>query len=328
MYRFQNLSMPYSKQEEAQLQKRTMSGARGFATIVLVLAATPELAQAQEAVVDQQDDQVPAGIASSFALPTEELLLRKHDDTIANVLDGLTITPSISLPFNAHPLGGRDTGSLTGGSPTASLSLRYQPVGYWFVQATLFAYLDPKHRAAWNPDFTYSFGYEDWHPYTLSLVYSNYANNRFSPHEGDPVSPVDHGTISLGWKAPLPRSLGRLFLIDQKRTIDCRIGLNVTPRYDRSDGTTGSWKTSANFGCRYPVSQRIYVDVNVFAYGSGQQPWDPDFTYSFGLFDYRSNRFSIQYANYSGNRFPGRTRSPNSGRFIDGGISLSWNHGF
>lgn len=317
---------------EVQSQKKVTQGEPCLAALVpaliAALAAAPELVRAQEAVEIRPEDQVPAAMASSFAIPASDLLHRKHDSTLANVLDGLTITSAIGLPLNTQTIGGRQSGDLTSGSPTASVSLRYQPVGYWFAQASFIAYLDPSRRARWNPDFTYSFGYDDWHPYTFSFIYSNYANNRFSPAKSEPVSPLDHGTVSLGWKAPLPRRLARLFLIDETQSINCRVGLNATPRYDQNDGTTGSWKTSANFGCRYPVVGRFYIDLNLFAYGHGQQPWDPDFTYGFGLFDYRSNRFSIQYANYSGNRFPGHRRAANSGRFVDGGISISWNHGF
>ena len=70
------------------------------------------------------------------------------------------------------------------------------------------------------------------------------------------------------------------------------------------------------------------LDFTAFAYDHGQQPWDPDFTYGFGLFDYRSNRVSIQYSNYSGNRFPWRKSKAGTGRFKDGGLLVSWSKGF
>jgi hypothetical protein len=44
--------------------------------------------------------------------------------------------------------------------------------------------------------------------------------------------------------------------------------------------------------------------------------------------DYRTNHFSIIYANYSGNRYPGREASPATGHFLNGGVFISWNHGF
>jgi hypothetical protein len=59
-----------------------------------------------------------------------------------------------------------------------------------------------------------------------------------------------------------------------------------------------------------------------------QQPWDPDFTYGFGYFDFHSGTFSVQYNNYSGNRFPWRHRGPHTGTFAYGGISISWGYGF
>jgi hypothetical protein len=305
---------------------------RSVVVNVVSLAGTcsPVLAQSLDGPppAESSGDPVLDGINSSFAFPVNDLLHRKHDSTIANLLDGLTVTPAIGIPLTSEQAGGVTTGALNSASTTANVTLRYQPVGHWFAQATVYGYLQPERRARWNPDFTYSFGYDDWHPYTFSLVYSNYANNRFSPRKGDPVTPFGHGTVSLGWKAPMPDKLARLLLVGEGRQINCRVGLNASPRYDRNDGGTGNWKTSANLGCRYPFTDRLFVDVNLFAYAHGQQPWDPDYTYSFGLFDYRSNRFSIQYANYSGNRFPGRSRARNSGRFKDGGISISWNHGF
>lgn len=308
------------------MRKRDLFDKIGLLAVTGTLFSSPALAQ--DSSEGRPAHPIAEGITNSFTIPSQELLRKKHDSTIANIVDGLTVTPAIGLPLSTRSIGAHNNGALTSGCKIASLSMRYQPAGYWFAQMTYVAYLEPAKRAAWNPDFTYSFGYDDWHPYTLSLVYSNYANNRFSPRKGDPATPFDHGNIALGWKAPVPRRIARLFLIDPNQTINCRVGLNATPRFDQNDGTTGSWKSFANFGCRYPFTKLLYVDLNVFAYAHGQQPWDPDYTYSFGLFDYRQNRFSIQYANYSGNRFPGHARSPQSGRFVDGGITISWTHGF
>lgn len=320
--------MTYRHSEIAQLERQLTAGTSATAGMMLAALAWPAPVLAQETEADSGDNAIGEGISSSFAVPVDELLRREHDSPVAELLDGLTVTPALNLPLARDQAGAQTNGAQGSASPTASLSLRYQPAGYWFAQASMYKYLDTDRRAPWNPDFTYSFGYDDWHPYTLSLVYSNYANNRFSPRKGDPVSPITHGTLTLGWKAPMPKRLSRLLLADDEQTIDCRMGLNTSPRFDLEDGSAGSWKTYANVGCRYPFTSRLYVDLNLFAYARGQQPWDPDFTYAFGLFDYRSNRFSIQYANYSGNRFPGRKRSPRSGRFADGGISISWNHGF
>ncbi len=69
-----------------------------------------------------------------------------------------------------------------------------------------------------------------------------------------------------------------------------------------------------------------YFDVNVFCYPKSgqQQPWDPDYTYGFGFPDWHPGSFSIQYNNYSGNRFSSEDRAENTGKFRDGTITASW----
>jgi len=309
-------------------------GSRRATVALIVLAGTwQQAAWAQDASGssaenDSTGEQIVDGIGSSFALPFDDFSVRRHDSEARELLTGLTVTPGLYLPFSRASVGGRTIGEQASGSPALRLNLTYQPLGHWFARVTLHRYLDKSRRAPWDPDFTYSFGYDDWHPYTFSLVYSNYSNNRFDPKPRAPVSRLSEGTIALGWKAPMPKALARPLLIDQSLQIDCRIGLNASPRYERDDGSRGRWKRSAQLGCRYPFTRRLYLDFTAFAYDHGQQPWDPDFTYGFGLFDYRSNRVSLQYSNYSGNRFPWRKSKAGTGRFKDGGLLVSWSKTF
>ncbi len=269
-----------------------------------------------------------AGARSSFALPLEDLQVRHHESELREMLEGLTVTPSLYVPFGSGTAGSGANGVAAPTSPVARLGLRYQPVGYWFAQMDINAYLEPSRRQEWDPDFSYSMGYDDWHPYTFSLVYSNYSNSRFAPAPGEPVTRLDYGTIALGYKAPMPRALARPLLIDDSLSIDCRADVSLTPAYDRDAGGVGHWKSSVSLGCRYPFTKRLYLDFKAYAWGHGQQPWDPDFTYGFGLFDYRSNHLSVQYANYSGNRFPWRHGREDTGKFRNGGLLISWSHAF
>ncbi len=271
---------------------------------------------------------VAAGMLGSFAFPVRDLLVRKKDSPILDLLDGLTIGPGLALPLTSKRVGTGQSGDRLSGSSTVSIGFHYQPVGFWYAQIAISAYLEPRRRSSWNGDFTYGFGYDDYHPYTFSLSYSNYGNNRFSPAKGDPASELDHGAISLAWKAPLPDPIARPFLIDPTLSINCHIGLDASPRYDTSAGRTESWKTSTSLSCNYPITTHLFGSFTAYVYEHGQQPWDPDFTYTFGLADYRSDHFSIIYANYSGNRYPGRPLSPGTGRFLDGGLFINWNHGF
>jgi hypothetical protein len=276
---------------------------------------------------------VLAGIGGSFAFPFGDLLLRKHDSALLELLDGLTVAPGLAVPLDSRRTGVDGAGASKSGdrlsaSSTLALSFHYQPVGFWFAQISVATYLEPHKRSAWNGDFTYGFGYDDYHPYTFSLTYSNYGDNRFAPLPGQSVTEFDHGAIYLAWKAPVPERLARPFLIDQSLTINCHVGYSASPRYDTASGGAESWKTAANLDCVYPLTAHLFGEFNALKYQRGQQPWDPDFTYSFGMADYRTNHFSIIYANYSGNRYPGRATSPNTGHFANGGVFISWNHGF
>ena len=60
---------------------------------------------------------------------------------------------------------------------TLNLSLRYSPYSFWFANIT--SRLPVRDTSRYTADFRYSFGYDDWHANTVSLVYSNYGDNHF-----------------------------------------------------------------------------------------------------------------------------------------------------
>jgi hypothetical protein len=273
------------------------------------------------------------GLLSSFSLPLQDLFIKKYDSEWRNLLSGLTMGVAFDYPLSSTSRQG-GVGSLSQGErgangATLRLALKYNPLSYWFFSTTLYKYLDESQQASWNPDFTYSFGYDDWHPYTLSLVYANYGGNRFRPEArlGEKFTRFDEGTWSLGWKFRLPGFVEEALTVHPTGGIDCASYINVAPRYvDQSSGTRKNWKQSFSFGCKYTVYKWWYVNFLLYYYPhpDQQQPWDPDFTYGFGFFDFHPGTISLQYNNYSGNRFPWRDKSPETGRFKDGSITLSW----
>lgn len=59
-------------------------------------------------------------------------------------------------------------------------SMQYSPISYFFGNMTIRVPL--QNTSKYSTDFVYSFGYDDWHPGTFSLVYGNYNdNNSFFP---------------------------------------------------------------------------------------------------------------------------------------------------
>ncbi len=252
------------------------------------------------------------------------------------LLHGFSGSLSAGMPLDlsqAETTEGEGQRARVGNTPTLKATVKYNPVSAWFATGTAYIYLDRDLQEEWNPDFSYVFGYDDWRPYTFSLVYSNYGGNRFSPDraQGAEVTEFDEGTVSLGWKFPIPDRLAKPFVVASDGGIGCIIGYNVSPRYfDLRSSENRSWKQAASLGCKYIITGNWYLNWTAFYYPKEyqQQPWDPDYTYGFGYFDWRPGTISLQYNNYSGNRFPGRQRGDETGRFIDGELSVSWSWSF
>jgi|GEM_PF-6704670 len=235
----------------------------------------------------------------------------------------------IDYPLRTNENG--DVGAGTQGepavSPTFQAEFRVEPVSYWFGSIAFYRYLYGDRQRPWNPDFTYTFGYDDWHPDTISLVYGNYAGNRLRPASSETHAHFSEGTWSLGYKFRMPKALDPIFKADEKHEVICIVNAHVTPRYTTlQDTSLQKYKRALSLGCRYMLPSNLYANLTVFYYPdhSQQQPWDPDFTYSFGYFDWRPGTISVQYNNYSGNRFAWRNGNDGQGGFRAGSVSVFW----
>jgi hypothetical protein len=114
------------------------------------------------------EDEVWKGVFSSFSAPLGQFL----DDSAEESLNyRLAFDQPADRAKSTSP--GAGTQGAPAKSPTLQFGLKYVPLTSWFLNVNFFRYLSPESQKPWNPDFTYSFGYDDWHPYTFSLQYSN-----------------------------------------------------------------------------------------------------------------------------------------------------------
>jgi hypothetical protein len=304
------------------------------AALLCALAASGAAAaqEAAPAAPPSLRDEIRGGLRGSFAVPWRDLLKKDHPSEWRNLLAGFSGSISYGYPLKkTAPQPGTGAGSegdLGTHSQVLAATVTCRPLGGWFAGATAYHYVDPELQASWNPDFTYVFGYDDWHPYTLSLTYANYGGNRWSPDRGagERRTRFRQGSWSLGWKFGLPPRLDRFF-VAPGGSLGCNTSLNLTPEYtDLAAGGLRHGKTSLSLGCKYTLRGWWYVNVraNLYPESAQQQPWDPDFTYGFGYFDWHPGTVSVQYNNYSGNRFPGRRHAPGTGRFQDGSLTVSY----
>lgn len=273
-------------------------------------------------------DEVWSTMRTSFSLPVEDI--GKKPGIFVGSINAwvpLRAVFPLAVPFDpANPS--------TQGPPPNNLlafaSATYFPLGYWFLNFSYFQFIGRKEVLPWHPDFTYSFGYNDWHMYTFSLIYGNYGGNRFAPDaaKGEQVTRFDQGTWSLGFKFPAPQFMRSLMEFHPTSNVQHLLNLNVIPSYyNVSTSRFEQWQTFLSLQTRYNIFDYFFGMLTLFYYPNAaqQQPWNPDFTYGFGYANWNSFTVSVQYNNYSGNRFPWNKPAESTGNFLDGIVSVSFN---
>ncbi len=268
------------------------------------------------------------GFQRSFALPLNQLL-----DSERHWYHGFSGSISYQYPLDSSVINpqGNPLGGIEGINQNLSATIKYSPIDHWFIQLTAVNYLDNGLQQPWEPDFTYVFGYSDWRPYTFSLVYANFSGNRWSSSTMQKTTNFKHGSWTLGWKFPVAKKLHHWFSLFEDAAMNCQLNYSYTAEYfDLIKSDYLANQQSAQLGCKYTITGNWYVNFNLFYYPKSQQkqPWNPDFTYGLGYFDWRPGTFSLQYNNYSGNRFPGNFGSPTTGRFKDGTLMIAWSWAF
>ena len=92
----------------------------------------------------------------------------------------------------------------------------------------------------------------------------------------------------------------------------------------------GNGRTTFGVSANYMIARSIYIESAVYFYLNAaqvKQPWDPDFSYGFGYFDYRPFRFSLTYGNWVINRFPWNPASNYTYYgLLDGNLRLIFNY--
>ncbi|WP_042528411.1 hypothetical protein [Yersinia ruckeri] len=204
-------------------------------------------------------------------------------------------------------------------------SMQYSPISYFFANMSIRVPL--QNASKYSTNYVYSFGYDDWHPGTFSLVYGNYSdNNSFFPAAGAQSTRFEQGGWTLGYKFTLPKVIESALLINKDDSIGCQVGYSYVPRYfSDASSTIKENKNSFLGSCGYTLQQHYFFRLSAFYFPDHQQqqPWDYDYSYSFGYTSgYAPGSWSIHYDNYSGTRYPWRQDA--NANFRSGTINLSW----
>ncbi|HXB40659.1 MAG TPA: hypothetical protein VNZ49_08960 [Bacteroidia bacterium] len=192
------------------------------------------------------------------------------------------------------------------------------------VNTTFFVDFNKKATARWISDYSYTIGRYNWRPNKFNYGYENYLNNKYTDDIATFGEKFLEGYYFLSYSNNLPEKWTKAIAFDGTTNIKfiyfTRYAIKYRDEFDITHGGLTNGKSTFGLALRYTIYKNIYVESAVYYYTEPfkRQPWDPDFTYGFGYFDWRSFRLSITYGNWAINRFPGnKTSYPDYG-FIDG----------
>lgn len=197
------------------------------------------------------------------------------------------------------------------------------------VNSTFYVDFNRKAAARWIADYSYSIGRYNWRPYRFNFGYENYINNKYTDDFDQFLEKFTEGYYFLSYNATVPDEIVKKVRLDSTTSIKFVPFVRYAFRYrDPAEVVHYDGKPTAGMSCRATLFRNFYVEGAVYYYFQPmftQLPWDPDYSYGFGYFDWRSFRMSITYGNWAINRFSGKNKLyPNYG-FLDGQFKIMVN---
>jgi hypothetical protein len=195
---------------------------------------------------------------------------------------------------------------------------------------TFYKNLNRSTNVRWLSDYEYSIGRYNWRSNKFNYGYENYANNKYSDDLKTFGDKFLEGYYFISYSHSLAKGLTRKISLDSSTNLKfvyfVRYSIKYRDQFNVSHGSLFSGKPTLGGGLRITLYKNIYVESAVYFYFNPkvqQQPWDPDYSYGFGYFNYHSFRCSLTYANWAVNRFPWNesTAYSNYG-FLDGNFRL------
>ena len=198
---------------------------------------------------------------------------------------------------------------------------------------TFFKNFNSEASARWISDYTYSIGRYTWKPNKFNYGYENYGNNKYSDNFKIFTERFLEGYYFLSYSHNLSKSLTDKIKLDSttnvKFTYFARYAIKYRDEYNILHGGLFQGKPTIGAGIRLTLFWDIYAEAATYFYykpSVQQQFWDPDYSYGFGYFNYRSFRCSLTYGNWVINRFPwNKSTRPEYG-FLDGNFRFVINY--
>ncbi len=190
----------------------------------------------------------------------------------------------------------------------------------------------PEIAPPWLSNYFFQIGYYNWRSNTFSFGYENYQPTTWYSENPTFWTNVKRGyffgSYNYTFSNPDTVDLRPLFW-DNSSKITLEPFLRIHPEYpDERNELGGHFKPIIGGNIRYVIIANIYVETGLFYYPipATKLPWDPDFTYGFGIYDWRGFRINLTYGNWIANRFPWHDNPLDYYDFLNGEFTLSFTY--
>jgi len=196
------------------------------------------------------------------------------------------------------------------------------------IRLSFFADLNQdENKPKWLSNFYYAIGNYNWRNKTFSYGYENYQPNRFDGTYNF-FDNMKRGFFFVSYNYYLLPENSSLKM-DNTTQVYVSPFVRYQPEYTDRYGVEvlGNHKITFGSSARYVIWHNFYVEGAVYFYPEQKTvvPWDPDFTYGFGYFDWKSFKLNFSYGNWIANRFPWHKKEMKND-FTNGEFKLSFSY--
>ena len=163
-------------------------------------------------------------------------------------------------------------------------------------------------------DLFYQIGWYDWHNKSFSFGYENYQPHNLFQKNGRKTDWMENFRRGFFFASYNYDLLSRRSGMKYDESSQIRIVPGIRYYYEYSDkygvNKAGNSKIALSTATRWTIAKGIYIEGAVYYYPvkDTKLPWDADYTYGFGIFDWRAFKMNFSYGNWIANRFPGNEK--------------------
>ncbi|MGI8893785.1 MAG: hypothetical protein ACR2GN_10050 [Bacteroidia bacterium] len=217
---------------------------------------------------------------------------------------------------------------------SAKINLNINPWKDLFLRSTFYLDLTKSDISPpWLADYFYQLGYYNWRSKTFSFGYENYQPNRWHDTKKNSLQNLRSGYFFVSYKyifsKPEERESLKPLFWDKTSGFVISPFVKVHPEYqDENNEFDGYLKPITGVNLRYIIIKNIYAEAGLYYYPLHETklPWDPDFTYGFGMYDWRAFKINVSYGNWIVNRFPWNEKEIGYYKFLNGEFNIAFTY--